>query len=175
MIIVASKDKTFDFDKLPTKQAVQLKDFLDDEATANDGAGFEYLDPEEYVLLDSSIVKKQASGLIFAGYRKGNLRIAGIRDGSENLSRAHKQQNRIYSSEGVHPTISSQESSGRFFILHEGRVRKLTMNECYRIFGFPDGFKLTGSLAERYRRIGNSVCVPMMEALALEIKAQIFA
>lgn len=175
MIIVAAKGKSFDFDKLPTQPAVQLKDFLDDEATANDGSGFEYLDPEEYVLLDNSIVKKQVSGLIFAGYRKGNLRIAGIRDGSENLSRAHKQQNRIYSSEGVHPTISSQESSGRFFILHEGRVRKLTMRECYRIFGFPDNFKLTGSLAERYRRIGNSVCVPMMEALALEIKAQIFA
>lgn len=173
MIIVASKKVLFDFDKVKTHEPVFLKDFLDDEETANDGAGFEYLDPNDYVLLDPSIVKRQASGLIFAGYRKGNLRLAGIRPGSENLSRAHKQQNRIYSSEGIHPTISSQESSGRFFILHEGRVRKLTMQECYRIFGFPDGFKLTGSMAERYRRIGNSVCVPMMESLAQQISTQI--
>lgn len=175
MIIVASRGKSFDFDKLPLEKPVYLKDFLDDETIANDGKGFEYLNPDEYVLLDSSIVKRQASGLIFAGYRKGNLRTAGIRPGSENLSRAHKQQNRIYSSEGIHPTISSQESSGRFFILHEGRVRKLTMSECYRIFGFPEGFKLTGSMAERYRRIGNSVCVPMMETLARQIQEQILA
>lgn len=172
MIIVASRNKAFDFDKVATREAVYLKDFLDKEEAANDGAGFEYLDPNDYMLLDPSIIKRQASGLIFAGYRKGNLRTAGIRPGSENLSRAHKQQNRIYSAEGIHPTISSQESSGRFFILHEGRVRKLTMQECYRIFGFPDGFKLTGSMAERYRRIGNSVCVPMMEALAQQVKAQ---
>lgn len=173
MIIIASKGKTFDFDKVETKASVFLKDFLDTEETANEGAGFDYLDPDEYVLLDSSIAKRQASGLIFAGYRKGNLRTAGIKPGSENLSRAHKQQNRIYSTEGIHPTISSQESSGRFFVLHDGKVRKLTMQECYRIFGFPEGFKLTGSMAERYRRIGNSVCVPMMEALAVQIKAQI--
>ena len=174
MIIIASQNKAFDFDKVETVAPVYLKDFLDTETTANDGAGFEYLNPDDYVLLDPSVAKRQASGLIFAGYRKGNLRTAGIKPGSENLSRAHKQQNRIYSTEGIHPTISSQESSGRFFILHEGRVRKLTMRECYRIFGFPDDFKLTGSMAERYRRIGNSVCVPMMQALAEQVKKQIF-
>lgn len=174
MIIVASLKKSFDFDTLKTSAPVKLKDFLDDEATANDGKGFEYLKPDDYVLLDDKDQKEQKSGLIFAGYRKGNLRVNGIRPGSEMYSRAHKQQNRIYSSEGVHPTLSSQESSGRFFILHEGRVRKLTLAECYRIFGFPDGFKRMGSLAEQYRRIGNSVCVPMMEALAIEINQQIF-
>lgn len=173
MIIVASKEKEFNFDALKTSTPVKLKNFLDDEATANDGKGFEYLNPDDYVLLDPQDRKEQKSGLIFAGYRKGNLRVNGIREGSEMFSRAHKQQNRIYSTDGVHPTLSSQESSGRFFILHENRVRKLTLAECYRIFGFPEGFKRTGSMAEQYRRIGNSVCVPMMESLAHSIVDQI--
>lgn len=171
MIIVASKDKTFDFDQVKTCKPVQLKDFLDPA-----GTDFEWLDPSTYTLLDDAKVKTQVSGLRFAGYRNnGTRRTAGIRPNTEHLSRAHRQQNRIYCAEGVHPTISSQEASGRFWILVNGRVRKMTLQECYRIFGFPEDFKLTGTTAECYRRIGNSVCVPMMKALADEINRQILA
>ena len=35
------------------------------------------------------------------------------------MSRVHRQFNRIYSAEGYHPTIPSQESSGRFFELSQ--------------------------------------------------------
>lgn len=168
MIIVASKADAFDFDKLPLQPPVKLKDFLDPE-----GTDFEWLEPGTYTLLDEAIVKTQTSGLRFAGYRtNGTMRTAGIRPNTEHLSRAHRQQNRIYCAEGVHPTISSQEASGRFWILVDGRVRKMTLRECYRIFGFPEDFKLTGNTAECYRRIGNSVCVPMMKALAEEISRQ---
>lgn len=111
------------------------------------------------------------SGLIFAGYRNKSIRKVGVRPGTEHLSRVHKQPNRIYSVKGVHPTLPSQESSGRFFVLTlDGRVRKLTLNECFRIMGFPDDFKRVSSIAEQYRQIGNSVCVPMIEDVAKEIK-----
>jgi DNA (cytosine-5)-methyltransferase 1 len=85
----------------------------------------------------------------------------------------HKQPNRIYSAEGTHPTLPSQESSGRFFILNDGRVRKLTVNECYRIMGIPDKFIKSCSQSEQYKQIGNSVCVPMIQNATVEIINQL--
>ena len=164
IIIVASKNKEFDFEKVERKDRVVLKDFLDKKGP------YEFLD-EEYTILKET--KTQKSGLIFAGYRNKAIRINGTRPGTEHLSRVHKQPNRIYSSEGVHPTLPSQETSGRFWILDNNKVRKLTINECYRIMGFPENYKRVGKLGEQYKQIGNSVCVPMVHSLGLEINKQL--
>lgn len=167
IVIIAHKDGLkFNFSKLKTQPMVQLKDFLD-----KDGE-FEYLDPSEYTILDNYTVQK--TGLIFIGYRNKNIWKTGIRPNTEHLSRVHRQPNRIYSVEGTHPTLPSQESSGRFFIYlpDENKVRKLTINECYRIMGFPDNFQRANVLSEQYKQIGNSVCVPMMKEIALQLKEQ---
>lgn len=164
IIIIGHKETKFDFSKIKKKPKTTLKEFLDKE---ND---FEYLD-EPYTILDDQ--KKQDSGLVFAGYRNKTIRKAGVRPGTEHLSRVHKQPNRIYSTEGVHPALPSQESSGRFWIWHEGEVRKLTIKECYRIMGFPDEFKLLNNKAELYKQIGNSVAIPMIRAVAEQIKKQL--
>ena len=135
----------------------------------------EYLDPSEYTLL-SETTEQPKSGLIFAGYRNKKIRLAGTRPNTEHLSRVHKQPNRIYHIDGTHPTLPSQESSGRFFVYipETGRVRKLTIQECYRIMGFSDKFSINTKKTEAYKQIGNSVCVPMIEALAKELKNQLF-
>jgi DNA (cytosine-5)-methyltransferase 1 len=130
------------------------------------------LSPAEYTLLEHPTTQK--SGLIFAGYRNKPIRKAGVRPNTTHLSRVHKQPNRIYSAKGVHPTLPSQEPSGRFWILHNGGVRKLTVNECFKLMGFPETFKRISANGEVYQQIGNSVCVPMMEAIAFEIKRQLF-
>ena len=166
IIIIGHKKEKFDFSKLEEKKRPILKDFLDKD---ND---FEYLD-EPYTLLTENEKKKQISGLIFAGYRNKKIRKAGVRPGTEHLSRVHKQPNRIYSSLGVHPALPSQETSGRFWILDEGKVRKLTIQECYRIMGFPDSFKMIDSKTEQYRQIGNSVAIPMIKAVGKQIKKQL--
>ena len=134
---------------------------------------FEFLSPTEYTLINNP--KQQESGLIFAGYRNKSIRKVGVRPGTEHLSRVHKQPNRIYSVYGIHPTLPSQESSGRYFILtDDNRVRKLTINECWRIMGFPDTFIKVSSIGEQYKQLGNSVCVSMIQAVAQEIKNQLF-
>lgn len=112
--------------------------------------------------------------MIFAGYRNKKIRQKGVRENTEHLSRVHKQPNRIYSSEGTHPTLSSQESSGRYFIFHKNKVRKLTLKECYRLMGFPDNLKLIGTQSKLYNRVGNSIVVPMVEAIAKQVKEQLF-
>lgn len=168
-IIVGCLDKIeFDFSKLKTSKAKKLKDILENDSQEK----FEYLKEDEYTLISNP--KQQLSGLIFAGYRNKNIRVNGIRPDTKHLSRVHKQPNRIYSSEGSHPTLSSQESAGRYYILHDGKVRKLTLRECYRLMGFSDDFKLIGSKAKLYNRVGNSIVIPMVEEIAHQIKQQLF-
>ncbi len=164
VIIIGHKKKMFDFTKLKTKPKPILKDVLEENAE------FEYLN-EPYTILED--FKKQDSGLIFIGYRNKNIRTAGVRPGTEHLSRVHKQPNRIYSTDGLHPALPSQESSGRFWIYHNKQVRKLTINECYRIMGFPDKFVKITNTGELYKQIGNSVCIPMIKEISKQIKAQL--
>lgn len=164
IIIIAHKEKLFDFGALPKAPKPVLREFLDADGD------FEFIG-EPYTILPG--YRQQESGLIFVGYRNKRIRKAGVRPGTEHLSRVHKQPNRIYSSDGTHPALPSQESSGRFWIYHEGKVRKLTIRECYRIMGFPEEFKFIYSKSELYKQVGNSVCVPMIQAIGEQIKAQL--
>ena len=176
LIVAVRNGPLFDFDKVRMVPRTPLKDFLDKESP-DDSV---WLSEDEYVLLDESQIKTQPkSGLRFVGYRKGNMRTNGVKDNTTHLSRSHKQMNRIYSAEGSHPTLSSTESSGRYFILtykpdgSQG-VRKLSMDECYRIFGYPETYKRVGSITDQYNRIGNSICVPMVQAVGAAIRDQVF-
>lgn len=170
ILIVGSKDGIhFDFNKVKGTPSKPMKEFLDTKGK------FEILKPEQYTILDKKYIKQQkSSGLIFTGYLNKPIRKAGVRPNTEHLSRVHRQVNRIYSSEGMHPTIASQEVNGRFYIYNDNIVRKLTIDECYRFFGFPEDFIKIGSSAKLYERIGNSVCIPVIKAVALEVYNQFF-
>lgn len=169
IILVAIRNDlalTFDFSHIQLSFISSMRDFLDVDKHS-------YLSPDEYTLLENKHLKVQSSGLIFCGYRNKNMRINGVLPGTSHLSRSHKQFNRIYHINGIHPTLSSQEASGRYFIYDGVGVRKLTLAECYRFMGFPETFIKLGSQANLYARIGNSVCVPMIKAVYLEIIRQI--
>ncbi|WP_341489888.1 DNA cytosine methyltransferase [Mesomycoplasma ovipneumoniae] len=164
IIIVGNKEgKVFDFSDIQKHKVSSMYEFLDKQGE------FEYLDETDYTLIETEKIKMQKSGLIFCGHRNKKIRTIGVRKGTEYLSRAHKQPNRIYSAEGIHPTITSQEQSGRYFIYVDGKVRKLTLNECYKFMGFPNDFIKVGTKAKLYERIGNSVCVPMIRNVAKEV------
>jgi len=168
IVILGSQKGYFNFNWLAKTESKKLLDFLDKEGP------FEYLEPKEYTLIENPITQKE-SGLRFVGYRNKTIRKVGTRPGTEHLSRVHKQPNRIYSAMGMHPTLPSQESSGRYWVLMpDNRVRKLTIDECFRIMGFPSNFLRPSSLGEQYRQIGNSVCVPMIASIAEAIKQQFF-
>jgi len=166
IFIIATKKKYFDFAKLKRKKKVILRDFLDEKGD------FEFIDKSEYTLIDAP--KDQESGLIFVGYRNKNTWKTGIRENTEHLSRVHRQLNRIYSIDGTHPTLSSQETAGRFFIYipELDAVRKLTINECYKIMGFQSDFIKHTNVGEQYKQIGNSVAIPVIRAVAESINEQ---
>ena len=51
--------------------------------------------------------------------------------------------------------------------------RRLTPRECARLMGFPDTFKIPVSDTRAYKQFGNSVVVPVMEAVARAMKSSI--
>lgn len=130
--------------------------------------GMDYIEGKEYTLIDYP--KISPNNMCFVGYLNKNIRLKGVKEDSLHLSRTHKQINRIYSSDFIHPTLTSSESSGRYYILHEGKVRKLSLEEAFRLQGFPDDFKKVVSKSQLYKQIGNSVPVPVIAAISSEIE-----
>ncbi|MBY0379778.1 MAG: DNA (cytosine-5-)-methyltransferase, partial [Burkholderiales bacterium] len=168
IIIVGNLNgRYFDFEQIANNPAKSMEHYLDYDGD------FESLEDHEYSLI-KEYKQQKASGLIFVGYRNKKIRTTGVRPSTEHLSRVHKQPNRIYSAKGMHPTISSQETSGRYWIFHDGIVRKLTINECFRFMGFANDYKKIGPKSKLYERIGNSVCVNLIEQVALAVKTQFF-
>ena len=75
------------------------------------------------------------------------------------------QGGQIYSSDGVSPTLTTD---GGILIktYKEGDVRKLTPLECERLQGFPDGWTEGVSKTQRYKQLGNSVTVNVIQEIA---------
>lgn len=168
LAIVANREGTpFSFDEVKKQEACSMKGFLSDK-------GEEYLGSQEYTLLDKADIKRSPAGLIFSGYRNKPVRKNGLSPGGLKVSRTHRQCNRIYSIEGIHPTLSAQESSGRYFVQDNYGVRKLSIEDCMKLMGYPKEFKLFGSKSAQYERIGNSICVPMFKNIAEQIMCQFF-
>lgn len=170
IIIVASRERLFDFGPI---SKIKFKPSLIEDILEGSSGKFEIIGPEEYTILDEKLWVKQKSGLLFVGHRNKSIRKTGVRPNTEHLSRVHKQPNRIYHVKGTHPTLSAQESSGRYWIYDDKRVRKTTVKECFALQGFPENYKIDPSQSNAYRQIGNSVGVPLIQAVGAEVKRQL--
>jgi DNA-cytosine methyltransferase len=170
-IVATASEKAFDFKDLLNKASTcKLVDILDTDVPED-----HYIDPAKYVILNTTQVKTQAkSGLRFCGYLKGALRKVGAKEDTEHLSRVHKQLMRIYSTNGTHPTLAASETSGRYHIYEEStkRVRRLTLNECYKLMAYPSSFVKHTNKGVAYKHIGNSVCVRVIEEIVKEMLKQ---
>jgi DNA (cytosine-5)-methyltransferase 1 len=161
-------NRSFDLTKLKSINIKKkLKDIIDFSNT-------EYLEEDKYVILETDKLKTQKSGLIFCGYIKGKLRGKGALPNTEHLSRVHKQPNRIYHADGVNPTLSSSESSGRYYIYDGVGVRKLIPTECFKIMGFPENYKYHKKNTVNYRQIGNAVSPIIIRSIHDELCCQGF-
>lgn len=68
-----------------------------------------------------------------------------------------------------------QRLTGTFVYGGETGIRLLSELECKRLMGFPDNFVVPVSRTQMYRQFGNSVAVPMIKAVADEMKKSIYA
>ena len=61
-------------------------------------------------------------------------------------------------------TLTSSDAN-RLGVIQNNRARHITPRECARLQGFPDTFRLHPSDAWSYKQFGNSVSVPVVEAV----------
>ena len=83
------------------------------------------------------------------------------------------QANRIYSTKGIAVNLNSGgggwgANTGLYKV--KNGIRRLTPVECERLQGFKDNYTAGLSDTARYRLIGNSVTVPVVTALGLNLK-----
>lgn len=76
--------------------------------------------------------------------------------------------------QNVCPTLTANMGTGGHnvpLILTDFGIRKLTPKECFKFQGFPENYKLPEiSQAQLYKQAGNSVTVPVIERIAINIK-----
>lgn len=72
--------------------------------------------------------------------------------------------------DGISPCLTAKMGTGGNNVpIIVKDQRKLTVNECLRIQGFPDGYKIQENYMQSYKAIGNSVSVPVLKAISREI------
>ena len=73
------------------------------------------------------------------------------------------------------PTVTCASPGNDLEVPHGTERRKFTIAELKRICSFPDDFILTGSYAQQWERLGNSVPPLMMRAIASTIRDEILS
>ena len=81
---------------------------------------------------------------------------------------------RVYSSEGLCPTLTNMQGGGRQpkVTAENLRIRKLTPKECWRLMGFTDEdfakAEAVNSNTQLYKQAGNSIVVPVLENIFMQ-------
>jgi DNA (cytosine-5)-methyltransferase 1 len=79
----------------------------------------------------------------------------------------------LFTGTDIARTLSARYyKDGSEILISQGKrknPRRLTPQECARLMGFPPDFKIPVSDTQAYRQFGNSVVVPIVEALAHEV------
>lgn len=90
-----------------------------------------------------------------------------------NLEGKNESNNRVYSTEGISPTILAGNNGGGQspvkHLTHDSRIRRLTPLECFRLQAFSDDFfykcKKVNSDSQLYKKAGNSITVTVLESI----------
>ena len=86
-----------------------------------------------------------------------------------SLDGKHEQSSRVYSEDGVNPTVMADPRSPQFLQNSTYRIRKLTPLECWRLMGCSDEdfykAKQFNSDSQLYKQAGNSIVVNVLEGI----------
>lgn len=162
LFVVGSLGTPFDFGRLEKRTPGRIIDFLDPAMDQG------WLDPAGYELLATPQVLP--SGVLYAGFRRAARRVP---DGDLRCPRTHYEYNWVYASGGVGPTLTT--STNTLFLAEVlGRVRRVTLDECRRLMGLPDDFRLGDrGVDETMRLLGNGVYVPLVAELTRQVVVQL--
>ena len=147
----------FNFPK-PHNMHVKIEDILENELNESFYLSHEYLEG-----LKKHRARHEAKGNGF-GYviipRDGiaNALVCGGMGKERNLVKDKILQN-VWRKEGDEIQLRNNEG-----------IRKMTPREWARLQGFPDSFEFPVSMTQAYKQLGNSVAVPVIKAIAEQMK-----
>lgn len=95
----------------------------------------------------------------------------------QNYAAKHKEKGNgfgygIANMDGVSRTLSARyyKDGSEILIAQNGaNPRRLTPRECARLMGYPENFKIVVSDTRAYKQFGNSVVIPVVQQVALQI------
>lgn len=127
-----------------------------------------YLTPSHY----SGVKFKKIDG----EQKNRPVRVGGLYDKYGDKFERH-QAGSIYDLSGIAPTLSTMQGGNREPIIVESweplKIRKCTPRECWKLMGFTDAdfdkVKDKNSNSQLYKQAGNSICVPVLEAIFKEL------
>ena len=73
--------------------------------------------------------------------------------------------NEVLNPSGIAPTLVATDMD-RLFVEDNGNLRRLTLREGLRLFGYPEDFRFDISRNDGYDLLGNTVVVPVIEGVA---------
>ena len=150
-IIAFRKDLGVDYFYFPkpSYKKIYVKDILEDDKTT-----------EEYVInrMDIQFWDKDQTPQLKP------IQIGQINHGG--------QGERIYSVNGHAITLCAYGGgvagkTGAYLV--NGKIRRFSPRECARVQGFPEWFKIPLSKLQAYKQFGNSVAVPVVESICIQI------
>ena len=127
-----------------------------------------YDDPELEEMLDDLVRKKylvkEHPKRLISGRR---VKDTSLPEGYNIVAgKISYQVNRVLDPDGIAPTLVAMDME-RLYVADGDGIRKLSLREGLRLFGYPEDFSFEGiSLQEGYNLLGNTVAVPVVSAVA---------
>lgn len=76
--------------------------------------------------------------------------------------------NKILDPDQVAPTLMATDMA-RLAVVDGNGIRRLTIREGLRLFGFPEGYTINLPITKAYDLLGNTVAVPVIESVSLKL------
>ena len=86
------------------------------------------------------------------------------------------QAGRIYSVDGISPSLKTPSGGGAIPMIKKGEIRSLTPKECFRLQGWTDDYfekaAFVNSDSQLYKQAGNGVTVNVIYEIAKKLKTE---
>jgi DNA (cytosine-5)-methyltransferase 1 len=134
------------------------------------------LEKKELKLLLDDLVKKGYLSYEHPKFLKKKKHMGGkifVREEDKTLPKGYNivvgklsfEFSKIVDPKGLTPTLVSTDMD-RIGIVDSNNIRKLTVNECLRLFGFPKTYKLDLPIRKTYNLFGQSVAIPVVREVS---------
>lgn len=101
---------------------------------------------------------------------KKHKRYEEIKDNPLLLSYEIRKSRAAFRFDDISPCLTAKMGTGGNNVpILVNEMRKFTTRECLRIQGFPNNFKIEPNTMQSYKQIGNSISIPVVRALALQM------